>query len=818
MPPSAGLLKLAFVALLVVQAVVWSQSRYSVQQDHNSPNGLLGLLKRSTVGDDECSPLSVPIEDQCAHVWQSCPTSETVLSIPYLQRYFCTAPPVRPFAFGALLLWLAFLFSTLGISASDFFCPNLATLAERLGLDENVAGVTFLAFGNGSPDVFSTFSAMRAGAGALAIGELLGAASFIVSVVAGAMCIIRPFSVAARPFLRDVGFFTAAVALLLTILWDGLIHAWEAATLIVLYVIYVFVVIVGSWWERRQARRKQLEAIIRGEYADDIPEPYTDDPSPAHLAIPAPSPRMRAYSSPVAPPSLGIDTTQLHSRQSRSRSRSPSPSPRLSQMPSFSLVGALEFRQVVASLQHESAGAALSAFESPISPYVGGHYRSYRGSLSRRPSSQSAHSLTSHNSWDAAFPLHSRSPISHPVSLHDVDADGANANGSPNIGLSVSPSHNSRIPLIATTPASPAESEASTDGGGLGLFNLGGPGTLARGHAHPRTRRQRVAHAIRHTWHVLFPTLHSFRAKSMPGMLASVLAAPAVLALTVTLPVHITPRGPAGAEEKGGADVGVGPPGGRVPEGRLVDFEEEGIERVLTAEEDVREEMHELKFNKWLMAAQVILGPLFCVAVLFAGIDAEMWLLAATAIAGGAAAVFVLVFADRGDDPFAQMVRCFMGFFVAVVWIMAIADEVVNVLKTFGFIFGLSDAIIGLTIFAVGNSLADFVANVSVAAFAPVMGFSACFGGPMLNILLGVGVSGTAVVRGAGGAPYALDFGATLLVSSVGLLALLLATLVCVPLNGFRLTRGWGVFLIVSYIIIMTINLVVEVKRLERFG
>lgn len=78
-----------------------------------------------------------------------------------------------------------------------------------------------------------------------------------------------------------------------------------------------------------------------------------------------------------------------------------------------------------------------------------------------------------------------------------------------------------------------------------------------------------------------------------------------------------------------------------------------------------------------------------------------------------------------------------MGFLVSIVWIMAIADEVVDVLQvwmvlqhcdwhqmlmfsivtrqTFGFIFGLSDAIIGLTIFAVGNSLADLVANMSVA-------------------------------------------------------------------------------------------------------
>ena len=47
-------------------------------------------------------------------------------------------------------------------------------------------------FGNGSPDVFSTFSAMRANSGSLAIGDLLGAASFIFSCVVGLMCIIKP--------------------------------------------------------------------------------------------------------------------------------------------------------------------------------------------------------------------------------------------------------------------------------------------------------------------------------------------------------------------------------------------------------------------------------------------------------------------------------------------------------------------------------------------------------------------------------------------------------------------------------------------------
>lgn len=80
--------------------------------------------------------------------------------------------------------------------------PNLSTIAKKLHLSESMVcaqgnqtnrlcavvftkvflcvnitaqtGVTFLAFGNGSPDVFSTFSAMGAGSASLAIGELVG--------------------------------------------------------------------------------------------------------------------------------------------------------------------------------------------------------------------------------------------------------------------------------------------------------------------------------------------------------------------------------------------------------------------------------------------------------------------------------------------------------------------------------------------------------------------------------------------------------------------------------------------------------------------
>lgn len=136
-----------------------------------------------------------------------------------------------------------------------------------------------------------------------------------------------------------------------------------------------------------------------------------------------------------------------------------------------------------------------------------------------------------------------------------------------------------------------------------------------------------------------------------------------------------------------------------------------------------------------------------------------------------------------------------------------------GVLKAFGIIFNISDAILGLTIFAVGNSLGDLVADITVAKLGfPVMALSACFGGPMLNILLGVGGSGLYMTSKNGGEqPFRIEVSSTLMISAGTLLFTLLVLLIWVPLNKWMMDRRIGWVLVGIWAVSTIVNVAVEV-------
>ncbi|KAJ1995058.1 hypothetical protein GGI25_001287 [Coemansia spiralis] len=151
--------------------------------------------------------------------------------------------------------------------ASEYFSPNINTLAKLLQLPESLAGVTLLAFGNGAPDLFSTFSAVRAGSGALAIGELVGSASFIVGVVLSSTTFVSPtYQVSSIPYLRELCFFAATIGMVAVIVLSEKLTQTLAICMVGLYTMYVIAVVLTTYYEGKYS---YAELSASAEYLDD---------------------------------------------------------------------------------------------------------------------------------------------------------------------------------------------------------------------------------------------------------------------------------------------------------------------------------------------------------------------------------------------------------------------------------------------------------------------------------------------------------------------------------------------------------------------
>ena len=167
------------------------------------------------------------------------------LGIDYLNLYECEFAEAQAFGIILFLSWILYLIFLLGNTAENYLSPTLALLCDKLNLSYNVAGITFLAFGNGAPDVFSlvaSFSNVSVDKD-IGIGALLGAGMFVTTVVVGTVCIIRPGQVQPHIYLRDVIFYLVSVFLLAVIVTAGSINFFFSFILFAIYGLYVVLVI-----------------------------------------------------------------------------------------------------------------------------------------------------------------------------------------------------------------------------------------------------------------------------------------------------------------------------------------------------------------------------------------------------------------------------------------------------------------------------------------------------------------------------------------------------------------------------------------------
>jgi len=174
------------------------------------------------------------------------PESDSQALFNYVTYYYCSQMFPNAIKAVGMVFWLLTVISLLASTADNFFVPALEKLSEDLGLSEEVAGVTLLALGNGMPDLMTATSSINgANDFGLVMGDIFGAASFILTMVLGAVLLCSPSNTKVEPatFLLNCTGYVVAVSTIFAISWDSSISLMESLGFFVFYSLYVVAVV-----------------------------------------------------------------------------------------------------------------------------------------------------------------------------------------------------------------------------------------------------------------------------------------------------------------------------------------------------------------------------------------------------------------------------------------------------------------------------------------------------------------------------------------------------------------------------------------------
>ncbi|XP_043645923.1 putative sodium/calcium exchanger 7 [Drosophila teissieri] len=159
---------------------------------------------------------SFPFEDRCEFVKKAEDCISRTNVVPYMRLLACDLRCINYFEeliFITLFVVLSFQILVLLIyTITVYYSPALKVVSRFLHMNEHLAGVTLMAFGNTCADLFANLASVDRHVPVLA--NSLSSALFVITISGGLICYISPFKMNSYETVRDILFLIFATFLM----------------------------------------------------------------------------------------------------------------------------------------------------------------------------------------------------------------------------------------------------------------------------------------------------------------------------------------------------------------------------------------------------------------------------------------------------------------------------------------------------------------------------------------------------------------------------------------------------------------------------
>ncbi|XP_001361526.2 mitochondrial sodium/calcium exchanger protein [Drosophila pseudoobscura] len=195
-----------------------------------------------------------PYDERCDFVLNATDCITETIFVPYMRMLACDLKCRNQFQeIVYLTMFVAFclqLLMCLTHVVDMYYSPALKVVSQMLHMNEHLAGVTLLAFGNTSPDLAANLAAIREEVPVFA--NSLAMALFVSMFTGGMICYISPFKMNTHGTVRDILFFILGVTLLEYVMAShGEVDMTECFVLVLVYISYIVVNILDVYLMRK---------------------------------------------------------------------------------------------------------------------------------------------------------------------------------------------------------------------------------------------------------------------------------------------------------------------------------------------------------------------------------------------------------------------------------------------------------------------------------------------------------------------------------------------------------------------------------------